>query len=491
MPKKKAIVIGAGFSGIVASACLAAEGFDVTVLEKNTSPGGRARQYSENGYTFDMGPSWYWMPDVFEHFFNRFNKNPEDYYQLTRLDPSYAVFFGKNDILEIPADYVEFKSMFEQIEQGSSHKLDQFLDQASYKYKVGMQDLVYKPGRSIFEYLSFKLLKDLFKLDLFISFHKHIRKYFDHPRILQLLEFPVLFLGALAKNTPALFSIMNYADIKLGTWYPQGGMHSVIKGMVTLAEELGVHFQYNEPVKGFDIQGSTITGVHTANKTYSCDVVLSGADYQHVETLLPKSKQSYSDSYWQSRTMAPSSLLYYIGINKKINGLYHHNLFFDEDFEPHSKDIYVRKRWPEKPLFYVNMPSRTDNSIAPPDHENMMILIPVSAGKEDTAEIRSKYFDIVFDRLEYHLGEDIRKNIVYRRDYAHNDFIEDYNAFKGNAYGLANTLKQTAILRPSIKSKKIRNLYYAGQLTVPGPGVPPSIISGQVAAGEVVKDLNK
>lgn len=490
--KKRAIVIGAGFSGLATATYLADSGFDVTILEKNESIGGRARRFSQEGYTFDMGPSWYWMPDVFEEYFKAFGKNTTDYYELIRLDPSYRVVFGEDDYLDIPAEYSELKHLFNQLEEHSGEKLDKFLDQAAYKYKVGINDLVYKPSRSITEFLSLKLLIDVMRLDVFVSFEKHIKKIFRHPKILQLLEFPILFLGALAKNTPALYSLMNYADIKLGTWYPKGGMFKVIEGMKELALGKGVKIQVNQEVEAFEFNSdNTILAVCTGNEKFMADVVVASADYHFVEQhILPKHLRNYSDKYWETRTMAPSSLIFYLGVNKRIPEIHHHTLYFDEDFGLHSQEIYQNPSWPSKPLFYLSAPSKTDPDVAPEGHENLFILIPVAPGLKDSDDIREKYYDLVMDRLEKYVKTSVREHVVYKRSYAHNDFIQDYHAFKGNAYGLANTLRQTAILKPSLKNKKIDNLYYAGQLTVPGPGVPPSLISGYVVAHEINKDLN-
>ena len=490
MPHKKVVVIGAGFAGIAAATSLANEGYEVTILEKNECPGGRARSFQAQGFTFDMGPSWYWMPDVFENYFRKFGGSTSDYYDLIRLDPSYTVIFGENDFVDVPADLGELGALFESIEAGSYEKLVQFLKEAEYKYQVGINQLVYKPGRSIFEFLSLKLLLDILKCDVFVSIHKHIRKFFKNEKLIELMEFPVLFLGALPENTPALYSLMNYADIKLGTWYPKGGMFKIVEGMVQLAQSKGVTIKYNQEVKEIIINGKKAESVVTAEQTFPADVVVGGADYHHVESaLLPPAFRSYGEKYWDRRVMAPSCLIYYLGINKRLKNLRHHNLFFDEDFGPHAVEIYETKKWPEKPLFYVSAPSVTDETLAPEGCENLFILIPVATGLEDSASIREKYYHLVMDRLERLTKQNIRNAVIYKKSFAHNDFIKDYHAYKGNGYGLANTLKQTAILKPSLKSKKVQNLYYTGQLTVPGPGVPPSIISGQVAAGEIIKEF--
>ncbi len=484
------IVIGAGFAGLSAATNLAAEGCDVLVLEKNELPGGRARKFETEGFVFDMGPSWYWMPDVFDQYFARFGKSPADYYDLVRLDPSYSVFFSKDEVMKVPAKMAELESLFEQYEEGSSQHLRQFLKEAAYKYKVGMNEFVHKPGHSIWEFADWRVIKSLFKLQMFTSLASHVRKLFKNKKLIQLLEFPVLFLGATPENTPALYSLMNYADMSLGTWYPKGGMHEIVKGMASLAKEKGVEFKMNEAVVDVAIENGKISKLTTSKGTYSADLIIAATDYHHFEQqILPEAARTYSTSYWEKRTMAPSSLLFYLGVNKKLKNLQHHNLFFDSDFSQHAKEIYDTPKWPSDPLFYVCVPSHTDDSVAPEGHENVFVLIPTAPGLEDNEEVRQKYFDVVMDRLEDLTGQEIRDHIIYKRSFAHQDFVKDYNAFKGNAYGLANTLLQTAFLKPKMKSKKIKNLLYTGQLTTPGPGVPPSLISGQVVAGEALRLL--
>jgi phytoene desaturase len=488
---KKVIVIGSGFAGLSAACSLAAEGLDVIVLEKNSVPGGRARKFEQDGFVFDMGPSWYWMPDVFEQFFARFGKKVSDYYQLTRLDPSYRVWFGENDALDVPARMEGLEAMFEQLEPGSTPQLRKFLKEAAYKYQVGMSDFVQKPSLSILEFADWRLVSSLFRLQMFTSMSKHVRQLFKNEKLIKLLEFPVLFLGATPQNTPAMYSLMNYADLQLGTWYPMGGMFNIVDAMTSLATELGVKIMLNQEVAKLETNGSKVTQVVTTQgDVFTADVVVGAADYHHIETqLLPPATRNYSERYWETRTMAPSCLLYYIGVNKRLKNLLHHNLFFDTDFALHAKEIYDTPKWPEQPLFYVSAPSVTDPSVAPEGHENLFLLIPVAPGLKDTPEVRDQYFDIIMKRLEHLTGQSIAEHIVYKRSYAHADFIQDYHAFKGNAYGLANTLLQTAFLKPRIKNRHLQNLYYTGQLTVPGPGVPPSLISGQVVASEIMKTV--
>lgn len=485
---KKVIVIGAGFAGLAAAASLAQKGYEVTVLEKNSSAGGRGRKFEAEGYTFDMGPSWYWMPDVFEQFFARFGKKVSDYYELIRLDPAYKIVFGPNQEMPIPADMAQLKALFEQYEPGSSANLDKFLKEAQYKYEVGMNEFVYKPSHSFTEFADWRVLRSLFGLQMLTSMSKYVDSLFKNKYLRELLKFPVLFLGATPEDTPAMYSLMNYADLALGTWYPKGGMHKIAEAMERLATEQGATIRCNQEVTQIITTKGKAKRVITATDEFEADVVVAGADYHHIEQeILQPQDRIYTPKYWDRRTMAPSSLLFYLGVNKKLNNLLHHNLFFDEDFQLHAQEIYKQPQWPSKPLFYACLTSKSDDSVAPEGHENLFLLIPTAPDLTDTPELREHYYNLVMDRLEKLTGQSIRDAVTYKRSYAHSDFKQDYHAFKGNAYGLANTLRQTAFLKPKLRSKKVNNLYFTGQLTTPGPGVPPSIISGVVVAGEIYK----
>jgi phytoene desaturase len=485
---KSVIIIGAGFSGLSAAAFMAKAGWNVTVIEKNGTAGGRARQLKEQGFTFDMGPSWYWMPDVFERFFSQFGKRVTDYYSLQRLDPSYRIYWS-DTYTNIPANYEQFRSLFESMEKGSGIRLDQYLKEASLKYEIGIQDLVYKPGQSVTEFLDWKIIKNALKLDVFTSIKSHVSKFFKNKKLRQLMEFPILFLGALPQNTPALYSLMNYADIMGGTWYPEKGMFSIVDGMRKLAEELGVVFRYNENAEQIIIEKGAAKKLVTDKGEYVADAIISGADYQFTDsTLLPAAYRNYTDQYWNKKVLAPSCLLYYIGINKRLNNVLHHSLFFDVKFDQHASQIYSDPQWPDEPLFYLSVSSKTDSTVAPEGCENLVFLIPVASGLEnDTEELKEMYFQKILKRLERHTGQSIADSIIYKKSYSVSDFKRDYNSYKGNAYGLANVLSQTAIFKPSCQSKKVKNLFYTGQFTVPGPGVPPSLISGEVVSKQVIK----
>ena len=469
--KQKVIVIGSGFSSISAATYLADKGYNVTILEKNKSFGGRARKFKAEGFTFDMGPSWYWMPDVFEKYFNDFNKKVDDYYTLKKLDPAYRVYFAKNDFIEIGDNLEKISHTFEKHEKGSSKKLMKFMAEAKKNYSIAMEKVVYKPGESILELITLETIR---RLRYFATNIKsEVAKYFKNNKLRQILEFPALFLGAKPENTPAFYNIMNHADFGLGTWFPEkGGMHRVVESMIELALEKGVKFESDHQVDKILVDNKKVKGVVANGNTFLCDIIISGADYNHTEKLIPNHLKNYSDSYWE-----------------KIEKMSHHNLFFDGNFSEHASEIYDNPKWPESPLFYLNFPSLSDQSMAPKDCENCFILIPIAPDLKDEENIRNKYLQIVLKRIEEIAGEKISNHIIYKKSFCVKDFMKDYNSYKGNAYGLANTLFQTSIFKPKIKSKKIKGLYFTGQLTVPGPGVPPSLISGKIVSSIVVKDF--
>ncbi len=486
MPNKIA-VIGSGFSSLAAASYLAQAGHEVTIFEKNDTVGGRARRLEKDGFTFDIGPSWYWMPDIFERFFADFGKTPSDYYHLDKLDPAYSVYF-KNDRIQIGAHLEVIKKTFEDVETGSAEKLQEFMDKSRENYDIAIRDLVYRPGESPLELVTSKTVK---KLGAFIgNVSKDVRKKFKDPRLVSILEFPVLFLGATPGNTPSFYNFMNYADFGLGTWHPKGGMYEVILGMKKLAQELGVVIKTNSPVTEILVNKDKVAdGISLDGEIHLFDTVLSGADYHHSETLLDPEHRQYSESYWEKKTFAPSSLIFYVGFDKKLKNVNHHNLFFDTDFTKHANEIYEDPKWPEDPLFYANFTSITDDT-APEGCENGFFLIPLAPGLEDTPALREEYFEKIMDRFEKLTDQNVIENILFKESFCVNDFKKAYNSYKGNAYGMANTLLQTAFLRPNLRSRKVKSLFFTGQLTVPGPGVPPSLISGKLAAQLINKHLS-
>ncbi|WP_298224442.1 NAD(P)/FAD-dependent oxidoreductase [Flavobacterium sp.] len=485
--KKDIKIIGSGFSALAASCYLAQAGHQVTVYEKNATIGGRARQLKKEGFTFDIGPTWYWMPDVFERFFADFGKKPSDYYQLQKLSPAYQVYFGINEFITIADNLEAIIQTFEAEEKGSGKVLAEFMAEAKSNYDIAIKDLVYNPGVSPLELVTLETMKKVGQF--FSNISKDVRKKFKNKKLIQILEFPVLFLGAKPSDTPSFYSFMNYADFGLGTWHPKNGMYSVVLAMEKLALELGVTIHTNCNISKINVNQNQATSLTVNGEIISADIVLSGADYHHTETLLDVENRMYSESYWERKTFAPSSLLFYVGFDKKIENVEHHSLFFDVDFDIHAAAIYDDPKWPENPLFYASFPSKTDANAAPEGKEAAIFLIPIAPGIQDTEALRNYYFDEIIKRLENLTRQSVKSNILFKESFCLNDFIKDYNSYKGNAYGMANTLLQTAFLRPKLKSKKVRNLYFTGQLTVPGPGVPPALISGKLVAELIEKHI--
>ena len=486
---KTVTLIGSGFSSLSAACYMAKNGYKVTLFEKNDTIGGRARQFTEEGFTFDMGPTFYWMPDLIERFFNDFGKTSADYYDLIRLDPGYMIYFSDKEALSVSADLTEIYAMFDSLEPGSSRFLRSFLQDAEFNYRVAVDKVLYKPANSFSELIMPDTVKRLSQF--FTTISARVKQHIKHPYLRQLLEFPVIFLGAKPSNTPLFYCLMNYADMVLGTWHIKGGMFRLADAMKQVAESLGVEIVTQSPVDKIVVQKDKATGVVVKDTFHATDLIISGADYHHTEYLLDESFRNYSETYWQKRVMAPSALLYYVGFDRKIDQVAHHTLFFDTDFTLHAENIYDRPGWPDKPLFYTSFPSITDPQLAPEGKETGIFLIPIAPGITDSEEIRSFYFNQLIDRMENITGQSLKKDVLFYKSYAGADFMRDYNAYKGNAYGLANTLLQTAFLKPSVHNKQVKNLFYTGQLTVPGPGVPPAIISGKIAAGEASKYFNK
>lgn len=485
--KKKVVVIGAGISGLAASALLAHSGkFDVTVLEKNSGPGGRARQFKENGFIFDLGPSWYMMHEVFERFFSIFGKTSSDYYSLKRLDPVYKIFFDSNNSLSIPDSVEKLMDIFENYEKGAGENLKKYLTKSKQKYEIAVDKFLYKNYLSVKDIASLDLLKNLIRLNIFGNYHNEVSKYFKNEYLQKILEWEVTFIGASPYNVPAMYSLMTHVAINLGVYHPDGGMYSLIIGLEKLAKENNVKFIYDADVTSISDDARIVT---TNQESFNADIVLSTADYYHTETqLISKGKMSYTKRYWEKKVLSPSTLLFFLGINKRLNNFEHHNYLFDENWEKHFEDIYNQPKWPNNPMMYISNPNKTDKFASPEGQENLFVLIPIAPGIEDNEEIRKKYLKYAINKIQKINNTDIKSNIVYSRSYCIKDFENEYYAYKGHAFGLANTLFQTAIFRPSMRSKKIKNLFYAGCMTNPGVGLPTSLISGQVASDLIIKE---
>lgn len=485
----KVIVLGAGISGLSAAAHLAKYGFKVEILEKNATAGGRARSIEAAGFTFDIGPSWYFMPDVLEKFYNRFGHKASDFYTLKRLDPAFRVFYGANDSIDIPAKQNDLYNLFEEIEKGSGKNLRRFLKNAHQKYNFGMHKAIYKPYLSVWELFNPMLISGLLLTKSFKSYSRDVNALFKDKRITQILEFPVMFSGAAPGKISALYTLIDYALLKLGTWYPLGGMHKVVEALEKICIEQGVELSFNVNVDQLDVVKNKVLSAHCRHRNFYAEYFVSAADYYFTEQhLLSENHRNYDQKFWNSRIFAPSALMYFVGINKKVAGLRHHNLFFDTDLTKHAAEIYSTPRWPDSPAFFVTVPSVSDPTVAPVGCENLVILVPVAPGLDDHGKVRDHFFEQIISRIEKCTKTPIRENILWHKSYAHSDFINDYNAYRGNAFGLANTFNQTGQFKPKLRNRHVSNLFYAGHITVPGPGLPPALISGELAANLIFRD---
>ncbi|KQC03623.1 MAG: phytoene dehydrogenase [Methanoculleus sp. SDB] len=486
----KVAVIGTGFGGLSAAALLADKGFDVTVFEKNEQPGGRASVYRENGYAFDMGPSWYLMPDVYERCFAEFGKKPADFFELKRLDPAYRIYFGKEPMIDVPADLDRTFILFDDLEERGSEKLKAYLASAKEKYDLTINEMLYRDYRSIFDLINGKLLLQGARLHILENLEEFVNKSFSSEEARRIVEYSIGFLGGSPKNTPAFYHIMSHIDLTLGVWYPAGGIRTVADAIYRLAGSLGAQFRFNEPVEKIRIDNGRATGVITAQGTYNADIVVVNADYAHAELeLLEDRFRTYDRNYWESRVLAPSAFVAYLGLNRKIAGLRHHTLFLDADWDAGFEKIFdpAKAAWPEHPSYYVNVPSQTDPTAAPEGCDTLFLLVALAPGLEDTSERRERFFNQVMDDLESKLGEPVRDAIVVKRIFALNDFRDRYNAYHGTALGLSHTLFQTALWRPAHRSAKVENLYYTGHYTHPGIGVPMTLISSTIVARELAE----
>lgn len=485
--EQSVVVIGSGFGGLSTACYLADAGADVTVVEKNGGLGGRASRLEAEGFRFDMGPSWYLMPDVFERFFGDFGRSPDDYYATERLDPHYRIFFKDGDEIDVSPDLEETKETFEEYESGAGEALEEYLEKSELNYEVGMEQFVYEDRPRFRDWADLDVLRNARGLSLVGSMQDHVEEYFEDPKLQQVMQYTLVFLGGSPTNTPALYNLMSHVDFNLGVHYPEGGMGGVVGGIAELGSELGVSYRTDQPVTA--IEGRAGGFKVEARDTFLPDLVVSDADYAHTELdLLPPEKRGYSEKYWDSRTYAPSAFLLYLGVEGDVEELAHHTLVLPTDWEEHFEKIFEEPEWPDDPAYYLCVPSKTDDTVAPDGCSNLFALVPVAPGLDDRPVIRESYRDLVLRDIAEHTGVDLKDRIVFEEVFTVDDFADRYNSMRGTALGLAHTLDQTAVFRPPHRSKAVDGLYFTGSYTTPGIGVPMCLISGQLTAEAVAAD---
>lgn len=489
--KNSAIVIGAGIGGLAAANLLAKAGLNVTVFEKGPEPGGRMGRLIQDGYTFDTGPSWYLMKDVFEKYFNLFGKKTADYYELIRLDPAYKVFYENLPALKLYGSFEKNLDLFENIEKGSSDQLNKYLELAEKNYQLALNYVLYNNFRSL-NLGSLKTLSNLFKVMRLMtqSLHSYTRSRFAHQELQQVLEYPSVFLGGSPYNTPAIYQLMSHLDFNEGVFYPrQGGMYSVVESLYKLGQELGVEYKFNSTIQKIVTTKGIAKGVKTNDKLYSSNLLISNADIHHTETTLLESyDRSYPEPYWTGKSPAPSAMLMYLGVKGKLPQLEHHNLLFVKNWKDNFEDIFVRKKWPENASIYISKTTATDSATAPSGHENLFVLVPLPPGKIGDLDC-THYPENYLKQIAIMTGiSDLMERITFKEFRFPGYFGSRFNAWQNTALGLSHTLTQSALLRPSVKSKKVTNLYYVGAGTQPGIGVPMCIISAQLVYKRIVGD---
>lgn len=492
MANKRIVVVGGGIGGLATAGLLARDGHSVTLLEKNSQLGGRANLLATQGFRFDLGPSWYLMPDVFETFFAQFNTHPSKHLDLREIEPQYRIFFSDKSHVDISRIVAKTRAIFEEIEPGAGAALDQYLVEAQRKYNISVEQVLYKNVDTFFDFFSWKMLKEGRNLNALESMDSYVSKFFKSEKLQQIIQYTLVFLGGSPSNLPALYSLMTHVDFNQGVYYPMGGFYEVVKVIAGLAEEAGARLRTNAPVEKIITDGDRVVGVQVAGRLLKADVVIGNADYVHLEDLLDdQSKRAYSHKYWNKQTLSPSAFLVYLGVKGKLPKLQHHNIYFGENWIEHFDDIFAGKSWPQHPSLYINMPSKTDSSVAPKGHENLMILVPTAAGLRETPLWREQYAQFIIKYVEEQIGIALSEKIVFQKIFSVTDFKQQYNSYKGNALaGSAQTLLQTGIFRANNKHKHLKNLFMAGAYTTPGIGVPPTLISAHLARDRVRAYLN-
>lgn len=488
-PRHSVLVIGGGIAGLASAALLAKDGYSVTVLEKNKRVGGRANLLQKKGFRFDMGPSWYLMPDVFDRFFAEFDSKPSDFFSLTKVNPQYRIFFADGSHVDISTSLKKNLKTFEKIEKGSSQRFLAYLAEAEKKYEIAINSVLYRNVDSWLGFFNWELIKHGRDLHVFETMDSYVKRFFKTEKMQQIIQYTLVFLGGSPSTVPALYSLMTHVDFNMGAFYPEGGFYAVVGALKKVGASQGVKYITNAEVTAITTESGQITSVTAQEREFTADYIISNADLAHTESLFSDSSyRMYDESYWKSRIFSPSAFLIFLGVKGSIPELDHHSIMFGKDWITHFEQIFSKPEWPQFPSLYINKPSATDTTVAPKGHENLMVLVPIAPGLEETPAWKEAYAQFILSYIEESIGINLKKRIVLQEIFSVSDFASMYNSYNGNALGgLAHTLRQTGLFRPNNTHRKLRNLFFAGAGTVPGIGVPPALISGSLVRDRVRK----
>lgn len=491
-PSSSVIIIGSGIGGLATACLLAEQGYRVQVFEKNEQLGGRVSVFEAEGFRFDMGPSWYLMPDIFEHFFELLGERVEDHLTLQKLDPSYRVFFQDTGThVDLCSDLKRDRETFERLEPGSFARLNDYLDRAEMAYMISKRSFLYKNYDKWSDLLTWEALRHGRRLSVFSTMDAYVKRFFKTDALQKIMEYQLVFLGSSPYNTPALYSLMNYIDFKMGVFYPKGGIYEIVRALVEMGKKRGVTYEVNAPVARILVNQGRAVGIRLEDgREVMSDIIISNADLHHTDTrLLPPEARQYSDAYWKKRVLSPSAFIMYLGVKGRIPALRHHSLLFSADWRKNFAEIFDQPTWPTDPSLYICAPSLSDPTVAPPDHENLFVLVPIAPGLTYTQDDLERYADTMLDRIQKTIGvPDLKERIVFKRLFCSQEFTERYHALKGNALGLAHTLTQTALFRPNNVHPRVQNLYYVGGNTNPGIGMPICLISAELVIKRLLGD---
>ncbi|MFM9919287.1 phytoene desaturase family protein [Lacisediminihabitans sp. H27-G8] len=501
------VVIGGGIAGLASAALLAKDGHEVTLLEGRPSVGGRAGSWERDGFRFDTGPSWYLMPEVFDHFFRLLGTTADEQLQLVTLDPGYRVLFeGVAEPIDITASREENLELFERIEPGTRRKMVKYLDSARDVYEIAKKRFLYSSFADIRPLLRRDVLSRTGTLVslLLTPLATLVRRTVKDARLQQILGYPAVFLGSSPYIAPSMYHLMSHLDLEGGVMYPMGGFTQLIGRIEALAEAQGVTILTGSPVTAINTRDAVVTGVDYtdatgATRTLVADIVVSAADLHHSETaLLPVELQTFPQEYWDKKVPGPSALLIYLGVKGELPQLEHHTLFFARDWKAGFEKIFgENSSIPDPASIYVCKPSGIDRSTAPDGYENLFVLVPIPAdptiGKGDVDGDGDTRIETLADRVISQISvwagiPDLASRITLRRTLGPGDFVSDLNAWRGTALGPAHTLGQSAMFRSGNKSRKVEGLFYAGGSTIPGIGLPMCLISAEVVLKRIRGD---